>query len=534
MRLISLKFKWFLISFAGLLLIAMATAWLRYPQQELLSKRFYLISEQHKGAHDLAELRAHASVAASDFEDALSKWRSGHRNLRLVIDSGEDEVSAELLEAFDNGFLALDTHFSEPNAMQSADALVATYEAAGDRLALHTSGALNAQLEAYGYEVLAILGSVLLLALLFLWAFKQGSGEETPDEQAGEPVLAPVDNDLARAAVRDLSDYLLLEERTAQLYYHHAISQMVELASSAGRLPAPFLLIELLKDVQVFVASRHVEVEMDIDAIAMQNVEVHADAELIGRVCALLTDRVLALTGAQKLRFVLNRVDATAEALHVRFDWHLGKVQFMPSNLAAWLSQPGQGLAVAQTLVQAHNGRVWLEQVQGGLLLKANMLFTDFAERSVRIGLDQLHGKRLFLADADAVRLRERVKELSEYGLMVTPFNSLMGFIENPSLFAKFDFGVCLFPEEETERYSFLAALHSRPANERLPLIGLHPADRQPKEKDVWAATLPEGCTTHALADALIYILSDGTGKRDNIGAPSGTTTSVPAHLNLN
>ena len=84
----------------------------------------------------------------------------------MVIDLGEDEVSPELLEAFDNGFLALDTYFSEPNAMQSADALVATYEAAGDRLALHTSGALNAQLEAYRYEVLAILGSLFLLALL--------------------------------------------------------------------------------------------------------------------------------------------------------------------------------------------------------------------------------------------------------------------------------------------------------------------------------------------------------------------------------
>jgi len=533
-RLISLKFKWFLISFAGLLLLAMATAWLRYPQQELLSKRFYLISEQHKGAHFLAELRAHASFAGSDVEDALSKWRTGHRNLRLVFDTGGDEVSPELLKAFDHGFLALDAYFSDSNAVESADALVAAYEAAGDRLALHTNGALNAQLEAYRYEVLAILGTVLLLTVLFFWLFKQGRAEETPAEQAAEPVLAPVDNDLARAAVRDLSDYLLLQERSAQLFYHQAISQMVELASSANRLPAPFLLVELLKDVQGFVASRHAEVEMDIDAIAMQSVEVRADAELIGRVCALLTDRVLALTGAQKLRFVLNKVDATPEALHVRFDWHLRKVQVMPSNVAVWLSQPGQGLAVVQTLVQAYNGRVWLEQAQGGLLLKANMLFTDFAERSARLGLDQLHGKRLFLADADAVRLRERVKELSEFGLMVTPFNSLMGFIENPSLFAKFDFGACQFPEEETDRYNFLAALHSRPANERLPLIALHPADRQPKEKEVWAATLPEGCTTHALADALLYVLSDRAGKRDNAAASSGASTSVPVHLNLN
>ena len=538
MRLISLKIKWFVFSLVGLLLIAMATAWLRYPHQEELSKRFYLISEQHKGVNDLADTFVeNGEVMAADFDEKLSKWRNGHRSLRAVVATGSDGVPAELIESYDQSFLALDAYFSGQQVGQTAQTYVTSYEAAGDRLALHTSEALNTQLSTYRTEMLVVLGSVLALILVFLRIFTQRSALADDEIISGVELIGnsiPASNSLARAAVADFNDYILFSDREEQAFYLDAVQHLVMLASEAQQAPTSFLLTGLLKDVRSFIAQRHPRVDVEIEAIDLKSTEVQGNAELIGRTCALLTDRILALTGAKGLRFVLNRVDTAPGALHVRFDWHLHEVHVSNTALTALLVQPGKGLAVVETIVHTHQGRFWLDTTATATVFKANLIFTHYAERSERIGLDQLQGKRVFLADSDAARLRERVKALAEFGLMVTPFNSLTAFNENPNLFVKFDFGVLTLPEEEAELYSFLAAMHSVQASERLPLIALHPAARQPKEEKLWAATLPELCTANEMADAMIYVLREGKHIKGNLMSSTDAQASVPVHLNLN
>lgn len=516
----------------------MAAAWVRYPHQELLSKRFYLISEQRKGVNELSEMFARKDEEQrANFHEDLTKWRDGHRSLRAVVISGSDEVPEELIASYDQSFLALDAYFSDQNAEQAVQEYVAAYEAAGDRLALLTSEALNSQLSAYRNEMLALLGGILVLIMAFLRIFAQKSNaaddEETLDA-APQVNFAPTSNQLARATVTDFNDYLLFSDREEQAFYLDAVHQLVLLASEEHKAPAPFLLMGLLKDVRAFIAQRHPKVDLEIDAIDLKSTEVQGNAELIGRTCTLLTDRILALTGAKGLRFVLNKVDASPGALHVRFDWHLRDVQMSKSALSALLDQKGKGLAVVETIVQMHQGRFWLDSGASSTVLKANFIFSDYAERSERIGLDQLQGKRLFYADTDAARLRERVKALSEYGLMVTPFNSLSAFNDNPNLFSKFDFGVLTLPEEEAELYSFLAAMHSRQANGRLPLIALHPADRQPKEEKMWSATLPELCMVSELADALMYVLRDAKLKSSGLVSATDAQNTVSIRLNMN
>lgn len=516
----------------------MATAWGRYPHQEMLSKRFYLISEQRKGVNELSELYArNGAEQQSNFHEDLTKWRDGHRNLRAVVVSGSDEVPEELMVSYDQSFLALDAYFSDQNAPQAVQEYISAYEAAGDRLALLTSEALNSQLSAYRNEMLVLLGGVLVFIMAFLRIFAQrpnaADDEETLDVEP-HVNFAPSSHQLARATVTDFKDYLLVSEREEQAFYLDAVRQLVILASEEHKVPAPFLLRGLLKDVRAFIALRHPKVDIEIEAIDLQSTEVHGDAELIGRTCTLLTDRILALTGAKGLRFVLNKVDASPGALHVRFDWHLRDVHVSKSALSTLFDQKGKGLAVVETVVQMHQGRFWLDAGAASTVLKANFIFSNYAERSERIGLDQLQGKRVFYADTDAARLRDRVKALSEYGLMVTPFNSLTAFNDNPNLFSKFDFGVLTLPEEEAELYSFLAAMHSRQANMRLPLIALHPADRQPKEEKLWSATLPELCTVSELADALMYVLREDKLKSSSQVGTADTQNSVSVRLNMN
>jgi hypothetical protein len=537
-RLISLKIKWFSISVVGLLLIAMATAWGRYPHQEMLSKRFYLISEQRKGVNELSEMFArNGAEQQSNFHDDLTKWRDGHRSLRAVVVSGSDEVPEELMASYDQSFLALDAYFSDQNAQQAVQEYISAYEAAGDRLALLTSEALNGQLSAYRNEMLALLGGVLVLIMAFLRIFAQkpnAADEEETLDAVPHANFAPSAHLLARATVTDFNDYLVLSDREEQAFYLDAVRQLVILASEEHKVPAPFLLMGLLSDVRAFIALRHPKVDVEIEAIDLKSTEVHGDAELIGRTCTLLTDRILALTGAKGVRFVLNKVDASPSALHVRFDWHLRDVNVSKSALSALLDQKGKGLAVVETIVQMHQGRFWLDAGASSTVLKANFIFSNYAERSERIGLDQLQGKRVFCADTDAARLRDRVKALSEYGLLVTPFNSLTAFNDNPNLFSKFDFGVLTLPEEEAELYSFLAAVHSRQANVRLPLIALHPADRQPKEEKMWSATLPDLCTAVELADALVYVLREDKPKDGGKAALTNAQNVVSVRLNMN
>lgn len=521
-----------------LLGLATSMAWMRYPQQEDLSRRFYLISEQRNGVNDLADAYSiPGQNTSTDFLLSLKTWTEGHRQLRNIVVDRPEYAPIELMEVYDQSFLALETHFSNDQSSQNTTELALAYEAAGDRLALQTSESLNKMLSGYRTEMLILFASVLVLLLVLLRLFIRRNSEDDNVELSdsdGSNNATPFSFDLARSTANDFKYYQDEFEGPERVFHFEALHRLVHLALAEKKVRAAFLFSGLLADVRSFIALRYPQVTLQTDVLGLESTEVEGDVELIGRTLGFLTDRVLALSGARELRIQLNKVDASESGLHVRIDLHLHGCSVSKADLNARFESPLKGMALVESLMQMHRGSVWLDTSGAQPCVMTNFIFDSFTERVGSLGLSHLEGKRVFLVDGNATRLRERVKSLSEFGLMVTPFNSLTAFEGNSGLFARFDFGVVTIPNEESELYGFLASLHSRVENERRPVIALYPAGRQPKEEKVWAATLTDLCTNSELAEALVYVLHEQFNVAMAQHSEAQEKSVIPIKLNLN
>jgi CheY-like chemotaxis protein len=198
-------------------------------------------------------------------------------------------------------------------------------------------------------------------------------------------------------------------------------------------------------------------------------------------------------------------------------------------------SGSGLGLAICQNLANELGSRIKVQSTQGQGSIFSMSIIAEVSGIEHKEKVQALEGMSALVVDDNTTNLKILVKQLSGWGIQVTPFNSPQLVTDIMSNLNKFDFVILDMQMPELDGHSVAKTIRSKFSIQELPIIVLSSLGEHmmTDQENLYNAFLTKPVKQSKLLDTIIDVMKVSPVQRAKLTMQSGNSDVLGQKSNL-